>query len=185
MKKKIKLADFAFELKDFFLKYLIFINKFKKEECLKNYGINGNSIISLKKAGKRSEKDPWFLSNKTIICPICGREEYANAEQEDIEACSLCTMKSEILYGSIMNYNLITRIKNEVFEERNSSKLLKVCAFCKNRFYARSNSQKFCLKCRVNGERMRKRRWKRKSRKERNIKSLPLGYFPSPHFSPC
>jgi len=136
---------------------------------LEHYEVDDSIINFPKKAGKGSGKIPSFLGRKIIICPICGREEKANAEQENVIACSRCTF-----LGLIKIPKEETNLENENLGKSKSSQKIKYCVICGERFKTNSNSQKFCNKCRIQEERERKRIWKRNSIKERNAKSLNL-----------
>ena len=105
---------------------------------LPNFGI-------IAAAGFRDpKKTPRFLSTKEIICPKCGRMEYANVDQKRVVMCSLCLMsgsiaveKNEYLQGPPLKKKAI-RLK---------IRSMRICDRCGKGFRGKSNRQRFCENC--------------------------------------
>ena len=121
--------------------------------------------------GERKGKVPLWLSTNEIICPNCGRAEYANAEPGKVKMCGLC-LANEAIKAERQKELTGPPLAARPRPFRLPTKELKKCERCRESFRGRSNSQRFCEPCQKGSKNDRNRLWMGENRNEPASMSL-------------
>lgn len=115
--------------------------------------------------GERKGKVPLWLSTNEIICPKCGRAEYANVDPDRVKLCGLC-LANECIKAEEQERLAGPSLAAKPRPLRLPTKPPKVCEHCRESFKGRSNSQRFCEPCQKGARNDRNRAWMGENRNE-------------------